>query len=145
MKQLLRTTFALALLLALGCDPGTIPNRNVNDVSHETRVLNAANHQLVVHNPNNVRVGTEFRIRVFQDGVRPPIRESVEHVYVPAMMDGTLEVDLSDLCDPDAEPPGTEFFPTTGSGDGSGAERVPNCDELRIHAVLLQTYWLADE
>lgn len=126
-------------LLVVGlaaCDPGSIPNRNVNDVSHEMRTLNETNHQLVVRNPNNVRVGSEFRIRIFREGQRPPLQESVEHVYVSPMMEGTLDIDVSALCG-DAAP--------TGSGEGSADAGPVPCSELSAHAVLLQTYWLADE
>ena len=63
---------ALAAMLVTACDAARIPNRNVNDVSHEVSPVNDTLHHLVVNNPNMVRVGSEFRIRIFQEGQREP-------------------------------------------------------------------------
>lgn len=165
-----RIAFAtlVAAVFGFACDPGSIPNRNVNDVSHEVRTLNATNHQVVVRNPNGVRVGAEFKLRIYREGQRPPIREQIEHVYVAPRMEHTISVDLSDLCDPDAAPVQAAGEPApaaaatapaaAGSGDGTGEGSGPGdapeaatpparpaCGELSVHATLLQTYWLADE
>lgn len=122
---------AVALALGGACDPGAIPNRNVSDVTHEVRALTDTTRQLVVDNPNAVRVGSEFHIRVFAEGVREPVADYVEHLYIPPNMESTLDIDVSTWCG--------------GTAQGSGAEALPACADLRADAVLLQTYWMADE
>ena len=182
------TLLGAALALCAACDPGSIPNRNVNDVTFEVRELNDTTHQVVVDNPNAVRVGAEFKLRIYREGQRPPIDERIEHIYVAASIEDTIDVDLSSLCDPDAAPfeadanaqeaapspaegaaadPGTaadnEYKPeehatapseaAAGPDEGTAAADqeaarpagTPACSDLRVHATLLQTYWIADE
>lgn len=127
----------IAAVFALGvvsCDPGQIPNRNVRDCSHSVEELNETHDKVIVSNPNNVRVGTEWRVRIMRRGQQGIFREEVEFLYIPAQQDGFIDVDFSDLCG--ANTPAPE-----GSGE---AEEIP-CEELYAHAVMLQTYWLADE
>ncbi|MFT6395540.1 MAG: hypothetical protein ACJAYU_000282 [Bradymonadia bacterium] len=130
-------TFLSAGLIAgslLACDPGTIPNRNTNDCSHEITELTDTIDKVTVSNPNNVRVGTEWRIRIMPRGEQGILRESVEHLYIAAMQDGVIDVDFSDLCGEN-----------TPEGEGSGETGQTACEDLYAHAVMLQTYWIADE
>lgn len=117
----------------LACDPGQIPNRNVRDCSHRVEELNETMDKVIVSNPNNVRVGTEWTIRIMRRGMRGIHRESVEFLYIAPQQDGVIDVDFSDLCG--------DNTPHEGSGE---AEPI-SCSELYAHAVMLQTYWLADE
>lgn len=132
MNAILTTNLAAAALLAavgLTCDPASIPNRNVRDVSAETRAVTAEIWQLVVDNPNDVRVGSEFHVRVFAEGRRAPVADRIEHVYVAPAMENVLSIDVSPYCDGSADP----------------AEGMPACEDLRVDAVLLETYWLSDD
>lgn len=106
------------------CDPGMIPNRNVRDVS--TEVVRLADEVAAVSfsNPNNVRVGAQVRVRIFEDGRREPIHSYVAHAYVPPQMGTELPIELASWC---------------------GGDDAPACASLRPHAVLLETYWLSDQ
>lgn len=118
----------------MACDPGQIPNRNTRDCSHTVQELNETTDKVVVSNPNNVRVGTEWTIRVMRRGMQGIHREEVEFLYIAPQQDGYIDVDFSELCGENTPAP-------EGSGE---AEQIP-CEELYAHAVMLQTYWIADE
>jgi hypothetical protein len=115
----------LASTLALGgcLEEVTFPQRTVNDVSFEVREESQTLHHLHVDNPNNVRVGARFTIRVFRDGQVEPVYTGTEAIYAPPRMPTVETVDVSPYC---ADDPST-------------------CDALRVTAVLRETYWLADE
>jgi hypothetical protein len=115
---------AIAALLLAGClEEVTFPQRTVNDVSFEVREESQTLHHLVIDNPNNVRVGARFTIRVFREGQVEPVYTGTEAIYAPPRMPTVETVDVSPYC---ADDPST-------------------CGELRVRAVLRETYWLADE
>jgi hypothetical protein len=134
MNRLVLATAGLLILGIASCDPGRIPNRNVSDCSHTVEELTDTIDKVVVTNPNNTRVGTEWRVRVMRRGQQGIFREDVQFLYIAAMQDGFIDVDFSDVCGANTPPP-------EGSGE---AEELP-CEDLYAHAVMLQTYWLADE
>lgn len=108
--------------LASCLEGASIPVRNVRDVAHDITPINTELQRLVVENPNLVRVGTEFRVRIYHESQREPVHVSLEHVYVPPQMSENHTIDLTPFC----------------------GEAPETCGEYRAHAVLLNTYWLSD-
>lgn len=107
-----------------GClEDVSFAQRTVNDVSFEVREESQTLHHIVVDNPNNVRVGARFTVRVFREGQVEPVFTGSQALYAPPRT-GTVEsFDVSEYC---ADDPST-------------------CGEYRVRAVLRETYWVADE
>lgn len=119
------TIVVLAFVAAplAGCLDFSVPQRNIQAVSHDVIPVSDAMQRLETDNPNRARVGSQFRIRIFRDGQQEPVHTATEHVYNPPQMRGVHNIDLTPYC-----------------GDAPDT-----CGEYRAHAVLLDTYWLANE
>jgi hypothetical protein len=109
-------------------------NGNVSDVSHEVVPLNEETFRVDVANPNHVRVGSRFNVRIYwyDDGRNPEQR--LEHAYIGPRNSGSLTVHTG----------GCEAAPEWIPESESAADDVPTCD-IRVTATLLETYFLATQ
>ena len=69
------TIVVLAFVAAplAGCLDFSVPQRNIQAVSHDVIPVTDAMQRLETDNPNRARVGSQFRIRIFRDGQREPV------------------------------------------------------------------------
>lgn len=77
------------------CGVGMMPDRNVRDVY--TEIVRPAHGVATVSfsSPNNVRVGAQARVRMFEDGRREPMRGHGARAYVPPQVGAKLPIDFS--------------------------------------------------
>ncbi len=132
----------------LGCDDPLPATYDGHDVSITVEPVNEDTFNIAFRNPNHVRVGVQFRLRIYRWSGQEP-ETSLENVYVGPGNTDYFTVRTGGCGEP--PPPATARVQDgsgAGTGQGTGSASAPpappECN-LRVTATLLQQYVMAQE
>ncbi len=139
----LLVSFSIVCGSSLGGCEDPPPRYDGRDVSVEVQPVNEDTFNIAFHNPNHVRVGVQFRLRIYRWSGQEP-ESSLENAYVGP--GATVYHSVRTRGCGEAPPTPAAISADTGLGTGSGAvpAEAPECN-LRVTATLLQQYVVARE